>query len=402
MLHNSSMRVIGVAAALFLCSLGLQAKDEPGEKPAGHPGQHTSTQSESLQSSHAMAKGVDCKLASKLLDAEVKNKEDVTLGNVKDIVLSADRDKIEYVALGRGGILGMGEQLIAVPWSEFHVGKHEKTSAVSRIPGARMVMESAGQAEEKYLVLDITPDKLKSIQGFKSDAWPSQAQPLASQTTMTPGQEQPMRGTESYGGQGQQFDLRRISKLIGCDVQADLASEETPSRSSQPGSPETRSSTSGMEESRQGRASATGKEIGEIKDVAFNAQNGQLIYCVVSLDKLEQHAGKECVAPWSAIQFQTEPQIARLNVPDTTTLVQFPFDESQHRDLSSREYAQRIFEAYDLQPRWEVLGFVSPEQEGSTMRRESPQQQGSSPMRGTQKPESEPRSGRSSTPRGGY
>ncbi|WP_371347437.1 PRC-barrel domain-containing protein [Ancylobacter sp. IITR112] len=47
---------------------------------------------------------------------EVRNLQDEQLGTVEDVVLDSERGGIRYVIVSSGGVLGIGEDMVAVPW----------------------------------------------------------------------------------------------------------------------------------------------------------------------------------------------------------------------------------------------------------------------------------------------
>ncbi len=56
-------------------------------------------------------------LASKVKGTSVYNATGEKIGHVEDVVLDKTSDRIMFVALGFGGVLGMGEKFYPVPWS---------------------------------------------------------------------------------------------------------------------------------------------------------------------------------------------------------------------------------------------------------------------------------------------
>lgn len=56
-----------------------------------------------------------------LLGSEVRTANNVALGSIDDIVMGADSGKIAYLVVARGGVFGIGEQRVAVPWDNFKV-----------------------------------------------------------------------------------------------------------------------------------------------------------------------------------------------------------------------------------------------------------------------------------------
>lgn len=56
-----------------------------------------------------------------LLGSEVRTADNVALGSVDDIVMGPEDGKIAYLIVARGGIFGIGERHVAVPWDHFKI-----------------------------------------------------------------------------------------------------------------------------------------------------------------------------------------------------------------------------------------------------------------------------------------
>lgn len=98
--------------------------------------------------------------ASKLTGLNVRNTQGEKLGTVHDLVVSIDTGKIAYVAMSHGGVLGIGDKLFAVPYSElkFDHGK-----------------------DEMFFVLNMSKEKLEAAPGFNQSDWPNFADPAWSE-----------------------------------------------------------------------------------------------------------------------------------------------------------------------------------------------------------------------------
>jgi len=56
-------------------------------------------------------------LGSRLMDLNIKNAQDETLGEIDDIVIGSD-GKITHVIVSTGGVLGVGAKKVQLPWSD--------------------------------------------------------------------------------------------------------------------------------------------------------------------------------------------------------------------------------------------------------------------------------------------
>jgi sporulation protein YlmC with PRC-barrel domain len=90
--------------------------------------------------------------ADTLMGEDVYNRDNVQLGDIKEIMLDMQGGQIAYAVLSFGGILGMGDKLFAVPWEALQL-----------------------DIVNKRFILDCSKEKLENAPGFDKDRWPDMA-----------------------------------------------------------------------------------------------------------------------------------------------------------------------------------------------------------------------------------
>jgi sporulation protein YlmC with PRC-barrel domain len=114
---------------------------------------------------------------SKLKDAKVSSSAGEKLGDVEDLLIDPNTGKIDFVVLGRGGLLGMGEKRAPVPW------------------------QAVNLQSEKQFTLNVDKSKLKSAPTINKDYSELASQDYA--VTIYRFYEIPVGGGESPGGSQQ-------------------------------------------------------------------------------------------------------------------------------------------------------------------------------------------------------
>ncbi|VCU68744.1 PRC-barrel domain protein [Pigmentiphaga humi] len=90
-------------------------------------------------------------MAADTLDGnKVYSADDEHVGSIKDIMLDVSSGRIAYAVLSSGGFLGMGDKLLAIPWSALTL-----------------------DTDRKVFILDVPADVVKNAEGFDKDHWPS-------------------------------------------------------------------------------------------------------------------------------------------------------------------------------------------------------------------------------------
>jgi sporulation protein YlmC with PRC-barrel domain len=114
--------------------------------------------------------------ASKLINLNVYNAQNEKIGDIKDLMLKKDGN-IEFVVIGVGGFLGIGERDVAVKFSEMKwVDEPVSSSSTSNTNAPRptgttgtgnsMARSDAKKTYPDHAVYNATKDQLKAMPQF--------------------------------------------------------------------------------------------------------------------------------------------------------------------------------------------------------------------------------------------
>jgi sporulation protein YlmC with PRC-barrel domain len=88
--------------------------------------------------------------ASKVLGESVVNRQSDNMGTILELVIDAAKSRVTYAVLNFGGILGIGNKLLAIPWEAF---------------------EFSGIGNK--VIINVDKEKLVSAPGFaENENWP--------------------------------------------------------------------------------------------------------------------------------------------------------------------------------------------------------------------------------------
>ncbi len=170
---------------------------------------------------------------------------------------------------------------------------------------------------EKVLVLNVNGKDLANVKGFDKDHWPATADPRWME-----------RGSASAAApMTPMTDLkyRRVSELLGLTIR-----------------------------------DAQNQDLGRLRDIMIDTQQGKVAYGVLSLRSGLVAADKDmAVVPWSVLEIMPQAGIARLNV-DRQTLDAIAFNDRNFPNLADPQYSRQLYERFNVTPYWETLGYVAP------------------------------------------
>ncbi|MFP4106910.1 MAG: PRC-barrel domain-containing protein [Phycisphaerae bacterium] len=313
--------------------------------------------------------------ANKMIGMQVQNEQQKNLGNIEEIVLDAQQEKIGYAVLSFGGLMGVGDKLFAVPWDAFDV--NEKKSMA---------------------ILDVKKQELKDAPGFDPDNWPEsgdtqwleksekhwQSKCEARQDKKTQDWRKSQQQEKSQRNQDREMKRRENedAELVLRDEEDETEIEEGRDRGS---ARDRKSDRKSMQREQDDRYTASGsqdkseyeksmqyrklsqvigldvkgqnnKTVGEIEDVLIDLEEGRLVYAVIGDAGFLGLGEKLSVVPFQALNINRSRDLARISA-DQEAIKQHAYQEGEYDQLAKKEQAQKIHKDFDVDPYWVVYGY---------------------------------------------
>ncbi|HBG27051.1 MAG: hypothetical protein A2Y10_01590 [Planctomycetes bacterium GWF2_41_51] len=277
------------------------------------------------------------------LGSDIKGSDGETLGTAKEFIGDSSQGSVKYVVLS-------ADELHPVPWSAIQVS--QKTSETGAT-GTGMMRGDANQSgrggmssrwgaqKESTLSINITKDQLKNaptidsvdIEQLSDSSLQQRVDSFYSQysTGMGAGRSGmgTMGGTQAMGdanmsqrrGMSMTANLFKASDTIGLDVKN--MQDET---------------------------------IGEIKDLALDAQKGNFAFGLISYGGVLGVGETVAAVPWTSINVDTQNQTASLDA-SKDKLDSVALEGGDINKLSDRQFSSRVYQVFGAQPYGGIYGY---------------------------------------------
>lgn len=261
--------------------------------------------------------------ANESIGANIVSANGEDLGDVEDIILDRNKNRIAYVIVSYGGILGLGDKHFAVPWQAFR------------------------QTDDRELSLDIDQEELKNAPGFEKGTLPNTADPVfhegiylfyktspysldqqekagAKESATQDGADESMFDWDSWTNRGDDTTwARRLSELIGTNIE-----------------------------------NAQGETIAELEDIIVDSREARAGFAVVSYGGTLGYFADTAIIPWNALRLDLSREVY---VTDATIgqLEQAKLSDTEYRNLEDRKYSETLFGTFRTEPFWDEFGYES-------------------------------------------
>ena len=133
-----------LTAAFLGLALAVTVSAQP--RPATDPATPRQDAPRSEPQRQAWAPDANAVESGKLIGMKVKNNQGKDVGEISQLIVDHSSGKISHVVLGKGGVLGLGEQKIVLAWSDLKI----QPDADSRSRMAAMVDQSKVDSAPRY------------------------------------------------------------------------------------------------------------------------------------------------------------------------------------------------------------------------------------------------------------
>jgi sporulation protein YlmC with PRC-barrel domain len=230
-----------------------------------------------------------------LLGLDLKTQDDKDLGEIEDLVLDSADGSIDYVVIGQGGVLGVGEEKYLVPYESIRVS----------------VKDMSKDEHDLKATTALTEERIKKAPKFAKDQriGPDVERSIREAAGLTPEPMQPRIKTS---------ELVCIKKVKGASV-----------------------------------LGATQEKIGDIEEVFLDAHAGVVAYNVLAVGGTLGLGEKHYVLPWEVTRVRVDGDQKVVLGSELTKdrLAKAPeYDEKDMKRMGAAPFVREVHTFYSVEP----------------------------------------------------
>jgi sporulation protein YlmC with PRC-barrel domain len=136
---NRTVIAIAMAALLGLPLAALAQQPPPAKRPGQPPAATPPPKERQAEPERQVWTKEPKLLASKtLIGAKVRGAEGKDIGEITQILVDPSDGKVSHVVVGMGGVLGVGQTEIVVPWGDVQIRQDERQATVAMVNQATL------------------------------------------------------------------------------------------------------------------------------------------------------------------------------------------------------------------------------------------------------------------------
>lgn len=283
------------------------------------------TKTETVRTAEAAAP-VNHARISKYIGKDVHNAAGKDIGDIKDVVLDGNGNRVAYAVVSYGGFMGMGDKLFAVPWSAFEF----------RFDANEDLTKERNRDDYK-LFLRVSDENLKGAPGFDEKNWPQMADPKWRSEV-----------DAYYTGKGVNMQMNQMpDKMQGVgdggviDRNAEKMAKTAPSDSK--GLMWVRRASKVIGADVHNKAN---EDVGDIHDLVADTATGKINYAVLSYGGVMGIGDKLFAVPMESLATKADDDKFVLDVTKDRLKTAPGFDKSNWPDFAGADFRKGVDDFY--------------------------------------------------------
>lgn len=355
---NYALRICATAALSFAAVLQAASAQQPADKNTPR------TPTDNRQPSDPTRQPVDPKMphdetmlnergtmlvpASWAIGKDILSSSDEKLGSVGDLLISPRHQRVAYVLVSHGGVVGMGSKTYAVPFSAF-TWNDDKRKLV--LPMSKETLESGPALEGDDWKVLMTKERSTPL--FEYYKVPAPRREWRNDASI----HEDMVGNPEDGAAGR--DKSTLPQPPRDDkARDDKARDDKTRRADRPGDEWNQAALNQWpllkvsQVKGQTLLSDQGSELGTIKDLIIDCTSGRIAFGSVGFGGTLGFGDKMVLIPWDLFRVNNEGKVYATNIDPDMIKASPRVDNDDWRQLREENYAPGIYKHYNRNGMW--------------------------------------------------
>ena len=283
---NTSRSIAGLGILVALAGLPVSAQPTAAT-PAVQPGQAPAVRTAGL---------IPCE---RLIKADIVGSDKKDIGEVNDLIVARRSGRVIYALVGQGGVLGVGEHVVAVPFAAF-----------------------GWSDEDRKLTLPMTRDRLKAAPAVDGDDWKTLTETSRSDEIARYFNTRAGTIDESDSGLHSQlptaeWPLLRVSELRGKKLMSD-----------------------------------DGRELGTVNDLIIDASSGRVAFGVVTFGGTLGFGADKVPIPWPLFDVNKDGGLFAVKIDKEQVMSAPRLKDKDWAELKDSKFAPGVYAHYGVNAPW--------------------------------------------------